>query len=238
MDRETAHQFDAMFHIVESALPPAALAARIALNGIRAGVVELNQYATRDGLTGLPNYRALQERDEMQQLHFAEINNTGVVAERRADAPKAVVGWWVEYLDLNKFKLVNDRLGHPIGHRVLRVFATAISISVREVDEVYRDGGDEFIVFAPVTEQPPEGHSFGTELSDRLRQNLQFLRGPRGSEYLPSGLELGPLDHTALDLIDWTIGEAFVPGIHIDRFVELEKADANMRALKSGQPRT
>lgn len=237
MERDTARLFEEQFSTVEAALPEDAFAARIALGGIYMGIMELDEHATRDGKTGLPNYRALKERDEAQQLHVEQDAEAVASAERRADAPKPIVGWWVTYLDLDNFKLVNDVLGHPVGDRALWVLATAMTKSVRDEDEVYRDGGDEFIVFAPVTELPPAGYSFGVDMSDRMRQNIQLLRGPQGAEYLPRGLELGPIELEALDVIDWTIGETFVAGPIIHRFAELERADAAMLARKSGQPR-
>lgn len=237
MERDTARLFEAQFKTVEDALPADAGAARIALNGIRLGVMGLDERATRDGKTGLPNYRALVERDDTQQLHVAQDTETAEAIERRADAPKPIVGWWVTYLDLDNFKLVNDILGHPVGDKALRIIATAITKSIRDEDEAYRDGGDEFVLFAPVTELPPEDYSFGVDLSNRMRQNIQFLRGPQGAEYLPLGFELGPLGQEALDVIDWTIGETFVTGPVINRFAELERADAEMLARKSGQPR-
>lgn len=237
MERETAHQISEMFAIVEAALPADAFAAQIALRGIRAGVIELDQQATIDVKTGLPNYRALRQRDAAQQLHVAVQDEVTEAHERRADAPVAVVGWWVAYLDLDNFKLVDEILGHPTGDRALRVFASAITKSIRDEDEAYRDGGDEFVIFAPVTEQPPEDYRFGDDLSQRLRLNLQLMRGPQGPEYLPSGLVLGPADQEALDVINWTIGETFVTGPVINRFAEVERADAAMLELKSGRPR-
>lgn len=237
MEREAARLFEEQLRTVEAALPTDALDARIALGGIYFGVMELDQRATRDGKTGLPNYRALLERDQAQQLHVVQDTETGESIERRADAPKPILGWWVTYLDLDNFKLINDVLGHPVGDRTLRVIADAITLSIRDDDEAYRDGGDEFIVFAPVTELPPADYSFGVDLSERMRLNLQLLCGPQGAEYLPSGLELGPIEHEALEVVDWTIGETFVSGPVINRFAELALADAAMLELKNGQPR-
>lgn len=237
MERDTQRLFEEQFETVEAALPADAVAARLALSGIRLGIIGLDRRATRDGKTGLPNYRALVERDNAQRLHVEQPADIDAAVERRAEAPKPIVGWWVAYLDLDNFKLVNDVLGHPVGDRALRVIALAITNSIRDEDEAYRDGGDEFVVYAPVNEQPLEGYSFGADLSMRMRQNLHILRGPQGAEYFPSGFELGPLEHEALDVIDWTIGEAFVAGPVINRFIELERADAAMLERKSGQPR-
>jgi diguanylate cyclase (GGDEF)-like protein len=57
----------------------------------------------------------------------------------------------VVYVDLDDFKLVNDRLGHEIGNSVLRVVARAMQSTLREVDFVARLGGDEFALLLPET---------------------------------------------------------------------------------------
>ena len=81
--------------------------------------------ATRDELTGLANRRAF----------FEALDQTG---------PGAVL-----YCDLDRFKPVNDRLGHQAGDQVLRLAAERLLASVRAHDLVARLGGDEFAVICP-----------------------------------------------------------------------------------------
>ena len=88
---------------------------------------DLERAATRDPLTGLPNRRAVAEFD--------------------AEGPRRELG--VLYVDLDRFKPVNDRLGHAAGDEVLRTVATRLQATVRPTDIVARLGGDEFGVICP-----------------------------------------------------------------------------------------
>jgi diguanylate cyclase (GGDEF)-like protein/PAS domain S-box-containing protein len=90
----------------------------------------LAHLAHHDALTGLPNRTLLHERLS-QALLFAR-RHTSTVA--------------VLYLDLDRFKGVNDTLGHGVGDELLKVVATRLSSAVRPTDTVVRPGGDEFII--------------------------------------------------------------------------------------------
>ncbi len=108
-----------------------AISSKIALsieNAIRFRQAESS--ATTDYLTGLPNARSL-----FLQLD-AELSRS-----RRNQAPLAVM-----VLDLDGFKLVNDRFGHLEGNKVLRAVATRLKNTCREYDYIARMGGDEFVV--------------------------------------------------------------------------------------------
>ena len=89
-----------------------------------------SELATRDALTGLFNRRSLAERTEEAII--------------RAARRKEILA--VLFLDLDKFKAVNDTFGHDVGDELLRQIAARIKASVRETDVVARIGGDEFIV--------------------------------------------------------------------------------------------
>ncbi len=92
--------------------------------------------ATTDYMTGLPNARSL-----FLQLD-AEISRA-----RRGRAPLAVL-----VIDLDGFKLVNDRFGHLEGNKVLLAVATGLKQACREYDYVARMGGDEFVILLPSVE--------------------------------------------------------------------------------------
>lgn len=89
-----------------------------------------HELATRDALTRLPNRRSLFERLEQSIAHAARHN------ERLA----------LLFLDLDRFKAINDTLGHEVGDDLLIQVAARISSCVRESDMVARLGGDEFVV--------------------------------------------------------------------------------------------
>jgi diguanylate cyclase (GGDEF)-like protein len=90
----------------------------------------LTELALHDGLTGLMNRRGFQ-----QVLHRA------VEAARRDGG---IVG--VVFFDIDRFKIVNDSLGHAAGDELLRVVAARVSDVIRDSDVLARVGGDEFVV--------------------------------------------------------------------------------------------
>ena len=85
--------------------------------------------AQHDPLTGVPNRKLLREKIQ----HAL----TGVTPE---------AGMAVLYLDLDRFKTVNDTLGHPVGDSLLRAVAERLTACLRSIDTVARLGGDEFAI--------------------------------------------------------------------------------------------
>ena len=91
---------------------------------------ELRHQATHDALTGLANRTLLAER----------------LRKEIGAAARHEYGLWVLFVDLDRFKLVNDSLGHRAGDEFLRAIAQRLTASVRPQDTVARLGGDEFVL--------------------------------------------------------------------------------------------
>jgi diguanylate cyclase (GGDEF)-like protein len=98
--------------------------------GLEAANKQLRHLATHDSLTSLPNRVLLDDRLSQAMVH----------AERAGERFALFV------LDLDRFKLVNDSLGHRAGDEVLRQVARRLTAAVRSVDSVARLGGDEFVL--------------------------------------------------------------------------------------------
>ena len=117
----------------ESALDRMMQLAQIATERSTAAT-SLAHQATHDHLTGLPN-----------RLHFEQLTAAAVNARADDDDPLAVL-----FLDLDRFKLVNDSLGHGVGDRLLVEVTDRIRACLGPDDVAARFGGDEFTVLRPV----------------------------------------------------------------------------------------
>jgi diguanylate cyclase (GGDEF)-like protein len=107
--------------------------------------------ASHDGLTGLANRSLFAERLTDALSHVGR--------RRRALA--------VLFVDLDRFKLVNDRADHTAGDMVLNEMADRLAAMTRGVDVVARFGGDEFVAFAEVDREEE-----AVDLAERIRQGL------------------------------------------------------------------
>jgi diguanylate cyclase (GGDEF)-like protein len=108
----------------------------------------IRHMAHHDALTDLPNRTLLRQRLE-------EALETG----------ESVVALW---LDLDRFKEVNDTLGHAIGDGLLKAVATRLKSCVRDGDTVARLGGDEFAVIQAGAEQPLDATSLASRIIETL----------------------------------------------------------------------
>jgi diguanylate cyclase (GGDEF)-like protein/PAS domain S-box-containing protein len=122
----------------------------------------LTHAAIHDSLTDLPNRDLFIDRLEM--------------ALRRSQRSGRRVA--VMFLDLDRFKMVNDSLGHEVGDRLLRAVADRMSSALRSSDTLARFGGDEFTILCD--EVTDEAHAL--EIADRIRSTMRKPLTVTGAE--------------------------------------------------------
>ena len=126
---------------------------------------ELRRGSQQDDLTGLGNRRLLRTRLD-DELHRAE---------RFGQAVSVLA------LDIDFFKMLNDRSGHPTGDAALRKLAGLMTRNLRRIDTIARTGGEEFVVVLPRTNL-----SEATKVGEKLRQMVRKTKFP-GGESQPGG---------------------------------------------------
>ena len=168
-------------------------------------VRQLEEDASTDGKTGLLNAAAWRERA-----------GRAVQGADRITRPSTVL-----VLDLDHFKLVNDRFGHLVGDQVLAAVAASVQDEVRDDDIVGRFGGEEFVVLLRGADGE-DPRSAASAVAERIRERISSLRvavpGPQG-----------PLMVEGLTV---SIGGATMPRDGRDLAGLLEIADAAMYQAK------
>jgi diguanylate cyclase (GGDEF)-like protein len=160
----------------------------------------LNELAYYDVLTGLSNRNLLHEHLRQALAHAS-----------RNDRMVAVV-----FIDLDRFKWVNDTFGHSGGDRLLKELAARIASCTREGDIVSRHGGDEFIMVLP--DQP--NRESATPVLQRVLESIA---------------EPVPIDGCEV-CVSCSIGAAFFPHDGADAEALLMNADAAMYRAKEQGP--
>ncbi|WP_171685367.1 putative bifunctional diguanylate cyclase/phosphodiesterase [Paenibacillus planticolens] len=140
---------------------------------------ELAYLAYHDTLTGLPNRRLFEDRLNSVLLHA-----------QRHDHLAAVV-----FLDMDRFKEVNDSLGHACGDRLIRLAAERLLGCLRGSDTVYRQGGDEFIILLESFTKPEDVRVVATRIQSVLEEPF-ILDGKPVAITASMGIALYPLDGT------------------------------------------
>lgn len=131
---------------------------------VRNRQMALEYQALHDALTGLPNRSLLLERMDYQ-----------LIAAKRDDLPLSLF-----ILDLNRFKEVNDTLGHHIGDQLLIEVGQRFKNCMREIDTIARLGGDEFAILLPNTPRQ-QSETVAQKLIDvvkepfRINENQLFI---------------------------------------------------------------
>jgi diguanylate cyclase (GGDEF)-like protein len=144
--------------------------------------------STRDGLTQLYNRRYFDER-LVAEIAYA----------RRHATPLCLI-----MIDVDRFKAINDALGHLVGDSVLRAVAGEVVRVVRTEDVVARYGGEELVVLARAT-----GHDAGARLAERIRAaiaDLDVTPPPPASEVkVTISLGVAALDEVPKDAPDTSL---------------------------------
>jgi diguanylate cyclase (GGDEF)-like protein len=132
---------------------------------------DLREMVTTDALTGCRNRR-----------FFDEIIGREIQRRKRYNVPLSML-----FVDIDRFKAINDTLGHEAGDRVLQQVAAFLIRNVREADYVFRWGGDEFLILISCRED--EARSKGADLQAAFAESVDAASLPRGI-----GLSVGSVE--------------------------------------------
>lgn len=142
----------------------------------KAAEEEIKQLAYYDPLTGLPNRRLLQDRLHQAMSHA-----------KRERSRLALL-----FLDMDKFKPVNDAFGHGAGDELLQAVAQRLQACVRESDTVARVGGDEFVLLLPVIEAAVDASAVARKIHDALRAPFTLSQGQNVDMSASTGIAVYP----------------------------------------------
>jgi len=154
--------------------------------------------ANHDALTDLPNRNLLSDR----------------LAQAMAQARRTGQCLAVLTLDLDRFKFINDRFGHPVGDALLKAVAARLKAGVREGDTVARLGGDEFVIMQP-----------GLASSEEAEIGVQRVLAAFAEPFVVEGHELH---------VTTSIGVSVYPEDGADSDTLLKTADAALYSAKDG----
>jgi diguanylate cyclase (GGDEF)-like protein len=200
---ERTLETDAPIHLRETGIPAERRLAR-AFNAASGAFLQTEARATHDRLTGIPN------RETLLATLTAEVERAG-----RHYKPLSVA-----FIDIDRFKPINDTYGHNSGDAVLRQVASLIADSIRASDTFGRYGGEEFMLILPET-TPEDAVALAEELRALVMQEPLRIAGSQEIKATISiGIAGGRGSQLQLDMI-------------------VDRADAAMYAAKSqGRNRT
>ncbi|MCJ2074249.1 diguanylate cyclase, partial [Methylobacterium sp. E-016] len=184
----------------------------------KASEARADEAARQDPLTGLPNRLLLQERlsEALVRLH------------RNGEKCALLL------VDLDRFKPVNDTLGHPVGDALLKKVADRLRSTVRPTDTVARIGGDEFVILQTGVREASDTQALARRLVDLIGRtymidgHLLTIGASVGVALAPSD---GDSDETLLKNADLALYRAKLDGRGTYRFFEPEM-DARMQARR------
>lgn len=145
---------------------------------------QIEHQAYHDALTGLPNRRLFRDRLTIALAHA-----------RRMNTPLAVM-----FLDLDRFKDVNDSLGHSLGDELLKAVAIRLKTALRQEDSIARMGGDEFTVLLANLKTADDAAKIAQKILDVVAQPVRI----DGNELFITtsvGIALFPTDGDTAELL-------------------------------------
>jgi len=140
--------------------------------------------AHHDALTGLPNRTLLQDRLEQ------------AVSKAQRDGDKIAI----LFIDLDRFKVINDTLGHHFGDLLLKEVAQRLNASVRDSDTVCRQGGDEFIIVLPEVKSMSDVAHVAQKILEKVSGEF-LLEGERLKVTPSIGISVYPDDGERIDVL-------------------------------------
>ena len=143
----------------------------------RRGEERIQYLATHDALTGLPN-----------RLLFSQILNHAIQSARRFKRQFAIL-----FIDLDRFKVINDTLGHATGDQLLEEIAVRLNRVLREIDIVARLGGDEFVVLIEEVSEPNQVATVAQKILSVVIKPV-ILRGQEYRITASIGISMYPKD--------------------------------------------
>jgi len=145
---------------------------------------ETRQITLHDTLTGLPNRVLFEQRLEH-----------GLIQAKRRDWKLAVL-----FIDIDKFKSINDSYGHDLGDKVLLMLANRLQSSVREEDMVCRWGGDEFMCLLLDVKQEANTTRLAEKMVNRITEAFE-INGTVLSIRPSIGIAIYPADGETADIL-------------------------------------
>ena len=180
---------------------------------------QIRHRANFDSLTQLPN-----------RANFTEHLSQAITRDRRNEGHTALL-----FIDLDRFKTINDTLGHDYGDELIKQVANRISEATRETDVVSRLGGDEFTVMLTNVTDEIHASIIAEDILARLAQSY-MLRGHEVYSSASIGITMSPADgcdvNTLLKNADMAMYEAKDQGRNTFRFFTSEMTDRVRKFLE------
>ena len=145
---------------------------------------ETRKLALQDALTGLPN-----------RMSFEQSIDSGLMQAKRHGWGLAVL-----FIDIDKFKDVNDTYGHGMGDKVLSMVADRLQSVVREEDTVSRWAGDEFVCLLLEVKKEADVTRLAANMVDRISESFEF-EGTVLSIRVSIGIAMYPADGETADML-------------------------------------